>query len=88
MIKIEVYVLYKDGELFHKRGRKSVYFKESNAKQVITSESKDDAELIYENEGHWNKCYYELPKSIREEYIKQAKSHYEIRIFKDSGEVI
>lgn len=88
VFKIEIYVIYKDGELYHSRGRKSTYLKESNARQVITSESKNDAELIYDDERHWNKYYDELPKSIRDEYIEQAKTHYEIRIFKDSGEVI
>lgn len=85
---MEVYVIYKDGEWYHPRGRKGVYFKKGSARQVITIDSEDDAESLYENEGHWNKCYYELPKSIRDEYIEKTRSHYEIRIFKDSGEAV
>lgn len=85
MIKIEVYVIYKDGEVYRQRGKKTVYLKLSSAKQVITTDSKDDAETISFRYGfNW----YELSNEEREELVKQAKQHYQIRIFKDIGEVV
>lgn len=79
---MEVYAIYKDGEVYRQTGRKTVYLKLSSAKQVITTDSKDDAEHDYE--GDW----YELSNEKIEELVKQAKQHYQIRIFKDSGEVV
>lgn len=59
-----------------------MYLKLSSAKQVITTDSKDDAERNYK--GDW----YELSKEERELLVKQTKEHYQIRIFIDSGKTI
>lgn len=87
MFKIEVYVIFKDGEWYRPRGRKGVYFKGGSAKAVITIDGEYDAKSIYKKEEHWNKDYDDLPKSIKDEYIEKARSHYQIKIFTDSGQI-
>ena len=78
---MEVYVIYKDGELYHPRGRKTVYLKLGSAKQVVTTDSKRDVGYKYSD-------YCKLSKEEMDEAFKESKTHYEIRIFKDSGEIV
>lgn len=79
---MEVYVIYKDGELYHPTGRKTVYLKTSGARQVVTMGSEYDAR----NNNDYD--YYVCSKKDREKLHQEAKSHYEIRIYKDSGETL
>lgn len=75
----KVYVIYFDGKMYESRGRKTVYLKEGSAKQVITSESKELAETMYNNET--GKDYYYLSNEQRKVWIEKAKSRFKIITF-------
>ena len=75
----KVYVIYFDGKMYESRGRKTVYLKEGSAKQVITSESKELAKDMYNNET--GKDYYYLSNEQRKIWIEKAKSRFTIITF-------
>ena len=72
----KVYVIYFDGKMYESRSRKTVYLKESSAKQVITSESKELAKNMYNNET--GKDYYYLSNEQGKIWIDKAKNRFKI----------
>ncbi len=79
--EFKVYVIYKDGIPLNNMSNKTVYVKESSAKQVITTLSKYYAPSIYYKEMGKKKYYEDLNKEERQIWINKARSHYEIREF-------
>ena len=86
-LKEETYVIYEDGSRLKYMGRHSVYEKLRSAKQTVTviAERRVRDKLYQEHRTD----YYDIPKdTIKELTEAYKKEHFEIRIFKDSGETI
>jgi CRISPR/Cas system CSM-associated protein Csm4 (group 5 of RAMP superfamily) len=77
----KVYVIYKNGEMFKDRGRKTTYLDAKSARQVISCEAKDDIKRKLDYD-----VWYNLSKVDEKKLIEKEKHNYEIRIFTDSGE--
>lgn len=81
-----VYVIYFDDKLYKSNSCKTVYLKESSAKQVITSEAKSLARITFNKENN-DKCWYDLSRKEEIPYIEQMKNRFSIHRFIDENTV-
>lgn len=71
-----IYVLYYRGKMYENNNRRPIYIKESNAKQVLTSEAKRIAKDECDTLG-----WYDMTKDEQEKMINKVKERFEIKEF-------
>lgn len=79
MAQEEVFVIYRNGEMYCERGRKTAYLTKGSAKSVITSDSKFLAEVRTQG-------YYDLTSKERSKIAKKiAEEVFEIVTYTPKG---
>ena len=74
----EIYVGFKDGKPYRRDNKKMIYFDKKSANNNIDKFERYDAALNYKS---CEKRWVDLTEQEKEVYIKEARSHYQLKIY-------